>query len=295
MSTLQTFIERELPKVDAALYALLDKSVMPETLKESMRYSIEAGGKRVRPLLVLAVMEDALGADNTLEERYAIAAAIELIHTYSLIHDDLPAMDDDDYRRGKLTNHKKFGEAMAILAGDAMQAMAFQSIAEAYAIPADMRIELVQLLAKASGADGMVGGQVLDLEGETRQLSLEELEHVHIHKTGALLTYSIEAGAILSRMCEYERSELKRYAHHIGLAFQIKDDILDVTSTTEQLGKPANSDEASEKSTYPAILGLAQSKDQMESHYTQAIDAIAFFQEGSLLHQFAHYIIDRNL
>ena len=295
MSALQQFIEREIPKVNAALYALLDQSTMPATLKESMHYSIEAGGKRVRPLLVLAVLEDALEADERVEDRYAVAAAIELIHTYSLIHDDLPAMDDDDYRRGKLTNHKKFGEAMAILAGDAMQAMAFQSIAEAHSIPADIRIELVQLLAKASGADGMVGGQVLDLEGETRQLSLEELEHVHIHKTGALLTYSIEAGAILSRMCEHERSELKRYARHIGLAFQIKDDILDVTSTTEQLGKPANSDEASEKSTYPAILGLEQSEKQMQAHYEQAIDAIAFFQEDSYLHQFAHYIVARDL
>ncbi|HEY9581782.1 MAG TPA: farnesyl diphosphate synthase [Savagea sp.] len=295
MSALQQFIEREIPKVNAALYALLDRSTMPASLKESMHYSIEAGGKRVRPLLVLAVLEDALQADERVEERYAVAAAIELIHTYSLIHDDLPAMDDDDYRRGKLTNHKKFGEAMAILAGDAMQAMAFQSIAEAASIPADIRVELVQLLAKASGADGMVGGQVLDLEGETRQLSLEELEHVHIHKTGALLTYSIEAGAILARMCEHERSELKRYARHIGLAFQIKDDILDVTSTTEQLGKPANSDEASEKSTYPAILGLEQSEKQMQAHYEQAIDAIAFFQEDSYLHQFAHYIVARDL
>ncbi len=295
MSALQQFIEREIPKVNAALYALLDQSTMPDTLKESMHYSIEAGGKRVRPLLVLAVLEDALEADGQVEDRYAVAAAIELIHTYSLIHDDLPAMDDDDYRRGKLTNHKKFGEAMAILAGDAMQAMAFQSIAEADSIPADIRVELVQLLAKASGADGMVGGQVLDLEGETRQLSLEELEHVHIHKTGALLTYSIEAGAILARMCEHERNELKRYARHIGLAFQIKDDILDVTSTTEQLGKPANSDEASEKSTYPAILGLEQSEKQMQAHYEQAIDAIAFFQEDSYLHQFAHYIVARDL
>lgn len=295
MSALQQFIEREIPKVNAALYALLDRSTMPATLKESMHYSIEAGGKRVRPLLVLAVLEDALEADEQVEERYAVAAAIELIHTYSLIHDDLPAMDDDDYRRGKLTNHKKFGEAMAILAGDAMQAMAFQSIAEAASIPSDIRVELVQLLAKASGADGMVGGQVLDLEGEKRQLSLEELEHVHIHKTGALLTYSIEAGAILARMCEHERSELKRYARHIGLAFQIKDDILDVTSTTEQLGKPANSDEASEKSTYPAILGLEQSEKQMQAHYEQAIDAIAFFQEDSYLHQFAHYIVARDL
>ena len=295
MSALQQFIEREIPKVNAALYALLDQSTMPDTLKESMHYSIEAGGKRVRPLLVLAVLEDALEADGQVEDRYAVAAAIEIIHTYSLIHADLPAMDDDDYRRGKLTNHKKFGEAMAILAGDAMQAMAFQSIAEADSIPADIRVELVQLLAKASGADGMVGGQVLDLEGETRQLSLEELEHVHIHKTGALLTYSIEAGAILARMCEHERNELKRYARHIGLAFQIKDDILDVTSTTEQLGKPANSDEASEKSTYPAILGLEQSEKQMQAHYEQAIDAIAFFQEDSYLHQFAHYIVARDL
>lgn len=290
---LLSFIEQQTPKVNDAMHALVHASPMPEQLKESILYSIDAGGKRVRPLLVLAVIQDRVG--QLTSDHYKIAAAIELIHTYSLIHDDLPAMDNDDFRRGKPTNHKVFGDALAILAGDAMQALAFLSITTAEQVNAEEKVRLIQRLAEASGASGMVGGQVYDLAGEQQQLTLEQLEQIHRLKTGALLTFSIEAGAILAQVSEKELQQFKTFAEHIGLAFQIKDDILDVTATTEQLGKPANSDTDAEKSTYPQLLGLEGAKNQLESHYEQAIQAISFLPSDALLAQFAKYIIEREL
>lgn len=290
---LLSFIEQQTPKVNDAMHALVHASPMPEQLKESILYSIDAGGKRVRPLLVLAVIQDRVG--QLTSDHYKIAAAIELIHTYSLIHDDLPAMDNDDFRRGKPTNHKVFGDALAILAGDAMQALAFLSITTAEQVNAEEKVRLIQRLAEASGASGMVGGQVYDLAGEQQQLTLEQLEQIHRLKTGALLTFSIEAGAILAQVSEKELQQFKTFAKHIGLAFQIKDDILDVTATTEQLGKPANSDTDAEKSTYPQLLGLEGAKNQLESHYEQAIQAISFLPSDALLAQFAKYIIEREL
>lgn len=290
---LLSFIEQQTPKVNDAMHALVHASPMPEQLKESILYSIDAGGKRVRPLLVLAVIQDRVG--QLTSDHYKIAAAIELIHTYSLIHDDLPAMDNDDFRRGKPTNHKVFGDALAILAGDAMQALAFLSITTAEQVNAEEKVRLIQRLAEASGASGMVGGQVYDLAGEQQQLTLEQLEQIHRLKTGALLTFSIEAGAILAQVSEKELQQFKTFAEHIGLAFQIKDDILDVTATTEQLGKPANSDTDAEKSTYPQLLGLEGAKNQLESHYKQAIQAISFLPSDALLAQFAKYIIEREL
>lgn len=290
---LLSFIEQQTPKVNDAMHALVHASPMPEQLKESILYSIDAGGKRVRPLLVLAVIQDRVG--QLTSDHYKIAAAIELIHTYSLIHDDLPAMDNDDFRRGKPTNHKVFGDALAILAGDAMQALAFLSITTAEQVNPEEKVRLIQRLAEASGASGMVGGQVYDLAGEQQQLTLEQLEQIHRLKTGALLTFSIEAGAILAQVSEKELQQFKTFAEHIGLAFQIKDDILDVTATTEQLGKPANSDTDAEKSTYPQLLGLEGAKNQLESHYEQAIQAISFLPSDALLAQFAKYIIEREL
>lgn len=290
---LLSFIEQQTPKVNDAMHALVHASPMPEQLKESILYSIDAGGKRVRPLLVLAVIQDRVG--QLTSDHYKIAAAIELIHTYSLIHDDLPAMDNDDFRRGKPTNHKVFGDALAILAGDAMQALAFLSITTAEQVNAEEKVRLIQRLAEASGASGMVGGQVYDLAGEQQQLTLEQLEQIHRLKTGALLTFSIEAGAILAQVSEKELQQFKTFAEHIGLAFQIKDDILDITATTEQLGKPANSDTDAEKSTYPQLLGLEGAKNQLESHYEQAIQAISFLPSDALLAQFAKYIIEREL
>ncbi|HEY4565761.1 MAG TPA: farnesyl diphosphate synthase [Savagea sp.] len=290
---LETFMKENAPKIDKTLHALIDELSIPSELKKSMIYSINAGGKRVRPLLVLATLDD---LDIQLDDAYIVACAVELIHTYSLIHDDLPAMDDDDYRRGKLTNHKVFGDALAILAGDAMQALAFQCLTRTTSLAPTQQVELIRLLSEASGAEGMVGGQVLDLEGEARSLNVDELEAIHVRKTGALLSFSIEAGAILAQLCDDKKGQLKRYAHHIGLAFQIKDDILDVTSTTEQLGKPANSDEAQNKSTYPALLGIDGATEQMYARYEEALDALRFLEkEDALLAQFAHYIVERTL
>ena len=290
---LETFMKENAPKIDKTLHALIDELSIPSELKKSMIYSINAGGKRVRPLLVLATLDD---LDIQLDDAYIVACAVELIHTYSLIHDDLPAMDDDDYRRGKLTNHKVFGDALAILSGDAMQALAFQCLTRTTSLAPTQQVELIRLLSEASGAEGMVGGQVLDLEGEARSLNVDELEAIHVRKTGALLSFSIEAGAILAQLCDDKKGQLKRYAHHIGLAFQIKDDILDVTSTTEQLGKPANSDEAQNKSTYPALLGIDGATEQMYARYEEALDALRFLEkEDALLAQFAHYIVERTL
>lgn len=290
---LETFMKENAPKIDKTLHALIDELSIPSELKKSMIYSINAGGKRVRPLLVLATLDD---LDIQLDDAYIVACAVELIHTYSLIHDDLPAMDDDDYRRGKLTNHKVFGDALAILAGDAMQALAFQCLTRTTSLAPTQQVELIRLLSEASGAEGMVGGQVLDLEGEARSLNVDELEAIHVRKTGALLSFSIEAGAILAQLCDDKKGQLKRYAHHIGLAFQIKDDILDVTSTTEQLGKPANSDEVQNKSTYPALLGIDGATEQMYARYEEALDALRFLEkEDALLAQFAHYIVERTL
>ncbi len=291
--TLEKFIETNRPKIDATLHDLLEQQDAPRLLVEAMRYSIDAGGKRIRPLLVLATLED---LDIRIDDALYVAAAVEFIHTYSLIHDDLPAMDDDDYRRGQLTNHKKFDEATAILAGDAMQALAFESITRTERVVAEQQVELIRLLSEAAGVKGMVAGQVLDLAGEQKQLTVEEIEAIHVRKTGALLSFSIEAGAILAQLCEDKREHLKRYAYNIGLAFQIKDDILDVTSTTEQLGKPAGSDEESEKSTYPALLGLEGAKQVLLDRHREAIESLAFLdKKESLLEQFANYIIERNI
>jgi len=290
---LEKFIEVNTPKINETLHALLDAQEGPEELIDAMRYSIDAGGKRVRPLLVLATLED---LDLRIDDALYVAAAVELIHTYSLIHDDLPAMDNDDYRRGKLTNHKVYGEALAILAGDAMQALAFESITKTKDVVPEQQVELIQLLSKAAGAQGMVAGQVLDLAGEGKQLSLEDIERIHVRKTGALLRFSIEAGAILAQLCPDKHEYLRQYAHNIGLAFQIKDDILDVTSTTEQLGKPAGSDEESDKSTYPSLLGLDGAKQVLQDRHREAVESLHFLEkENTLLEQFADYIIERDL
>lgn len=288
---LAQFNEINIRKIEEMLQTLLMTPDIPETLQSAMIYSVNAGGKRIRPLLVLATLED-LGAES--KDALKVAAAIELIHTYSLIHDDLPAMDDDDFRRGKLTNHKVYGEAMAILAGDALQTLAFETLTDLPHSQPEVTIELIRLLAQASGASGMVAGQVLDLEGESRSLALEALEEIHLNKTGALLSYCIEAAAILAGANSEERTHLKNFAEHIGLAFQIQDDILDVTSTTEELGKNARSDETSDKTTYPALLGLEGAREKLAHHHALAQESLAFLgDEQSLLALFANYIVER--
>ncbi|MGE7911650.1 polyprenyl synthetase family protein [Lysinibacillus xylanilyticus] len=287
---LKHFIESNIPQVEAEMFALVEKIDAPVNLKESMLYSLKAGGKRIRPLFVLAVLEL---YNKNLKDGLTVGSVVEVIHTYSLIHDDLPSMDNDDFRRGKPTNHKVYGEALATLAGDALNTLAFGILAR-MDVSAEKRIEIVNLLSKAAGAEGMVGGQVLDMEGEKRQLNLAELEHVHVNKTGALLRFSIEAGAVLADVTQENRETLKEYAHHIGLAFQIQDDILDIEGTTEELGKTAGKDVASDKSTYPALLSLDGAKEKLTEHYQHAINALDKLEvDSSLLREFAAYIVHR--
>lgn len=241
----------------------------PAIIKDAMQYSLEAGGKRIRPLLTFATVDafkqnPKIGLD--------VAVAIELIHTYSLIHDDLPSMDDDDLRRGKPTNHKVFGEAMAILAGDALLTYSFQIISETNPamVDADKKLKLIQELSKAAGAEGMVGGQVADMEAEGKSLELNDLEYIHIHKTGKLLAFSVLAGAILSDADDKTIEYLSRFAHHLGLAFQIQDDILDLEGDQELIGKPVGSDEDNNKSTYPALLSIDGAKEALQNHIEEA-------------------------
>ncbi len=292
MMTLQEFMKEHTPKIEAHMYEKTRALKGPKSLADSMLYSLEAGGKRVRPLFVAAVCETFKQPQQAM---YTVGAAIEIIHTYSLMHDDLPCMDDDDMRRGKPTNHKVFGEALAVLAGDALNSFAFGLVAKMPDVSAEQRLELVQMLSDGAGAEGMVGGQVLDMEGEKRQLTLEELEEIHINKTGALLRFSIESGAVLCGASQEERQSLVDYAHHIGLAFQIQDDILDIEGTSEQLGKTAGKDMASEKSTYPALLTLDGAKEKLNHHYELAIQALDQLTiDTTLLREFAQYIVKRS-
>ncbi len=234
-------------------------TTIPEKLQESIRYSLLAGGKRIRPVLVIATVE-ALGGD--IELAMPAACAIEMIHTYSLIHDDLPAMDNDDYRRGKLTNHKVYDEATAILAGDALLTEAFGLFASE-AIPAKVSNSIIQEAVRYAGARGMIAGQILDLASENKQISLQQLEEIHRRKTGDLITFAVRTGARIAGASEHELAALTKFAYGLGLAFQIQDDILDVVGDQTMIGKPVGSDEGNNKATYPAILGLAVSKEKL--------------------------------
>ncbi|WP_160721576.1 polyprenyl synthetase family protein [Bacillus sp. USDA818B3_A] len=245
------------------LQALVEKLDAPSVIKDSMIYSLEAGGKRIRPLLLFATL-DAFGIDP--KKGLPAAAAIEMIHTYSLIHDDLPSMDNDDLRRGKPTNHKVFGDAVATLAGDALLTYSFEVInmlSDEFVSPS-AKVKLVIEMAKAAGAEGMVGGQVADMEGENKVLTLDELEYIHIHKTGKLLKFSVLAGAIMAQANERLKQDLSAFAHHLGLAFQIQDDILDLTGNQEIIGKPVGSDTTNHKSTYPQLLSLDGAREALQ-------------------------------
>jgi len=251
-------------RVNAAIEQALDKSVpmmYPERLHESMRYSLLAGGKRIRPALCLAACELVGGEMAT---AMPTACALEMIHTMSLIHDDLPSMDNDDFRRGKPTNHKVYGEEMAILAGDALLSHAFEYIGrETKGVSADKVVRVIVDVAKCVGSEGLVGGQVVDIDSEgagPENVTIETLQYIHAHKTGALLEVSVTAGAILGGASEEQIGKLERYAQSIGLAFQVVDDILDCTQSSEQLGKTAGKDEAVGKATYPSLVGLEESR-----------------------------------
>jgi geranylgeranyl diphosphate synthase, type II len=292
MTSYQSFKEYHVPKIDQQLSEHILSIGAPAILKEAMHYSLTAGGKRVRPLFLVAVL-DLLKVNHS--EALTVGATIEMVHTYSLIHDDLPSMDNDDFRRGKLTNHKVYGEALAILAGDGLLTYSFGVLARLKEVTAENKLELIHLLSKAAGAEGMVGGQVLDIESERKIVTVNELEKIHINKTGALLSFSIEAGAILARANDKTRKALTDFGFHIGLAFQIQDDILDIEGTTEELGKTAGKDVASEKNTYPALLTLNGAKDKRDWHYNQAILSLRQISDKpGLLDEMAAYIVNRN-
>jgi len=266
----------------------------PASIHEAMRYSLLGGSaKRIRPLLCVASAEAVGGrADAVLPT----ACALEMIHTFSLIHDDLPAIDDDDYRRGLPTSHKKFGEAMAILAGDALHTHAFSTIANHQAAPdAQTLVRVIGLIADASGTAGMVGGQVDDIYYERRGVSAEILRGIHARKTGALLNASILSGALLSGATSEQQAALCAYGDHVGLAFQIIDDILDVTGDDATLGKPSGSDVKNDKATYPKVFGLDESRRLARAATDAAVSALVPFGESAApLHAFARFIIERD-
>ena len=269
-------------------------SETPGTLLESMRYSTLAGGKRMRPMLVYAAGE----ALNLPPDRlHAIAMAIELIHTYSLIHDDLPAMDDDDLRRGRPTNHRRFDEATAILAGDALQALAFEVLATDEQLGRDTasQVRIIRDIAQACGAEGMAGGQVLDLAAIDQHISYEELETMHRMKTGALIRVSATAPALVAQAGEDRIGRLDRYGDCVGLAFQIHDDVLDVTASSQQTGKPAQADAARNKPAFPSVIGVKASRARAEELCARAIEALEDFPgDTGMLRWLAEYAIHRD-
>lgn len=266
-----------------------------ENIKAATRYSIENGGKRLRPFLVYCTGELFGAAPEDLDKA---AAAIECVHSYSLVHDDLPAMDDDELRRGRPTCHIQFDEATAILAGDALQTLAFELLSEQqFAVSHHAQIKMISALAKASGLQGMVGGQALDIAATDRSITLVELERIHKLKTGALLSCAVELGILCGnpeQVTEPAREAMHTYGRAIGLAFQVRDDILDVEGDTSVLGKPQGSDLEHNKSTYPALLGLEQAKEKAEQLIDEALDALKVIDGNTeILADLAKYIIDR--
>ena len=249
--------QEKLALVESALEEFYGDQQLAANLRETVLYSIHAGGKRIRPYLLLEVL-DSLQVPITIAHAQ-VAAALEMIHTGSLIHDDLPAMDDDDFRRGRLTNHKMFGEALAILAGDALFLDPYALIAQAD-LPNEIKVDLIASLSLSSGSMGMVAGQVLDMEGEGKHLNLEELQTIHANKTGKLLTFPFQAAGVIAGLDENLQKQLKTVGELIGLAFQVRDDVLDVTASFEEIGKTPQKDLQAEKSTYPALLGLDEAK-----------------------------------
>ncbi len=293
MNRLETFFADCTRKVDGKLESLVPSApVEPKILHEAVRWSLFAGGKRFRPALLLAVGQTFGATEDKLVQT---AAAIEMIHTYSLVHDDLPAMDNDDLRRGRATCHKKFGEATAILAGDVLQTLAFQAIAEAENLSAETRVRLILEVARAAGTpSGMVAGQQLDLEAEGKNISIEHLEKIHHSKTGAMISVAARAGAIVAEASEKEIDIITNYAAQIGLLFQITDDLLDVTQTTEVLGKTAGKDISAEKATYPALYGLLETRKLAENVHAQACRELEKIdRETGLLCEIAEFILNR--
>jgi geranylgeranyl diphosphate synthase type II len=280
-----------------AVNAALDKFLPPEkarpaTIHKAMRYSLFAGGKRMRPALCLAAAAACGGREA---DAMPLACAVECIHTYSLIHDDLPAMDNDDFRRGKPTNHKVFGEGIAVLAGDALLTQAFEIAAQAKGWPRYPHRDLILEIAKASGSLQLVAGQVADLEGEGKKLSEDELRYIHERKTSALLCCSVRLGGMSANCTSAQLKALTDFGYHVGLAFQVIDDILDVTQTTEQLGKTAGKDTQAQKATYPAIVGLEKSRKIAEQLTNKAFAALKTFKGKAVaLEALAEFLLKRD-
>src|SRR5210317_175974 len=295
---IRQYLEARRKQVDTALDIFLPEVQGPlaEHVK-AMRYSLFAGGKRVRPILCLAAAEAVQDYDGDFPNALLLTScALECIHTYSLIHDDLPAMDDDQLRRGKLTNHMVFSEAGAILAGDSLLTFAFQLLSsEELETVATDRLRIISLISKAIGPEGMVGGQFLDLTHEGKEVEYDILNEIHSRKTGALITVSVQAGGVLGNSSPERFKSLTRYGIHIGLAFQIIDDLLNVEGTEEQLGKAAGSDAARNKATYPALFGVDETRKKAQEAADEAIAALAGFDEqAAMLRELARYIVNRN-
>lgn len=289
---LKTYLQEKKDLVEKALDESLPMG-KPEKIYEAMRYSLLAGGKRLRPILCLATAEL---ISETEIMAMPTACALEMIHTMSLIHDDLPAMDNDDYRRGRLTNHKVYGEDIAILAGDGLLAYAFEYVAEQTKnIPAERIVKVLAILGKAVGADGLVGGQVMDLECEGKSdVTADTLTFIHRRKTGALLEACVSCGAVLAGAQSEDLNRLSIYAQNIGLAFQIIDDILDVTATSEELGKTAGKDISAQKATYPKLWGIETSQAKAEALVQEAIAQLTVYGDKALpLQALAEYIVQR--
>jgi geranylgeranyl diphosphate synthase type II len=293
---IQRYLEEKREEVDRFLdSAVPDSRTPPTTLHEAMRYSLFAGGKRIRPILALAAAE-AVGRPS--RAVLPVASSLELIHTYSLIHDDLPAMDNDDYRRGKLTNHKVYGEAMAILAGDALLTLAFDLCSRTEMLDhldPRQQVRIIHELAEGSGNVGMVAGQVLDIQAENKDIDLPTLQDIHVHKTGKLIRAAVRMGALVSSATPQQLTHLTDYADDIGLAFQIADDVLNVTGTLKELGKNANTDAQRGKKTYPTFYGIDGARELAQECTARAISRLETFdQKADPLRELARYITSRN-
>ena len=288
MSNIKEYLVKVAAITDATLEKVLPSSdTYPSSIHTLMRYSTFAGGKRIRPGLVMAAFE-ACGGQFGDERVLLTSAAIEMLHTFSLIHDDLPCMDDDDFRRGKPTAHKAFNEALAVLGGDALCIEAFEILSRTG------RVDIIREIAKALGTQGMLGGQVVDIESEGKVVSRTVLEYIHKNKTAALISACVRTGALLADVSETTLQKLTSYGNNIGLAFQVVDDILDEECTTEQLGKDAGSDREKGKATYPALCGMAESKKIARDLIEQAWNDISFLDtKGEILHELAEYVITR--
>lgn len=293
---LKEYLKEKKELIEKTIDSYLGEFSYPNVIAEGMRYAVLNGGKRIRPVLILMTL-DILGKDETLG--LPSGAALEMIHSYSLVHDDLPALDNDDYRRGKLTTHKKFGEAQGILIGDSLLTHAFNVLTEKNegVISYEKIVEIVKLTSSYAGINGMIGGQTVDVESEGKKVDMETLKYIHKNKTGKLLRLPIEIGCVIGDASKEIREKLEEYADLIGLAFQIKDDILDVEGDFEKLGKPVGSDAELEKSTYPSLIGMEKSKKLLDETLEKAKKIIAdnFSEEkGKILIELADFIGKRD-